>query len=81
MMIMMPFTFISSAFAPLETMPCWMQAPATLNPVTHATDALRASVLGTATMGDTVTAIIAALLLWAAVAVGPDILRRQRAGG
>src|SRR5215216_4402207 len=45
MMIMMPFMFVSGAFAPLESMPGWMRALATVNPVAHATDALRASVL------------------------------------
>ena len=39
MMVMMPFMFVSSAFAPLDTMPGWMQAIATANPVNHATDA------------------------------------------
>ena len=41
MMMMMPFMFLSSAFAPLETMPGWMQTMAAVNPVAHATDALR----------------------------------------
>ena len=63
MMIMMPFMFISPAFAPLETMPGWMRAMAALNPVTHATDALRGQVLGHAAFGDTVLAIGAAAAL------------------
>ena len=46
MMVMMPFMFVSSAFAPLDTMPGWMQAVANANPVNHATDALRGAVLG-----------------------------------
>src|SRR5215207_9439777 len=53
MMIMMPFMFVSGAFAPLETMPAWMRTVAAFNPVAHATDALRGSVLGTASVGDT----------------------------
>ena len=57
MMLMMPLMFMSSAFAPLETMPRWMQAAATLNPVAHATDALRGSVLGTATLDETAAAL------------------------
>ena len=48
MMIMMPFMFVSGAFAPLATMPAWMRTMAAFNPVAHATDALRANVLGTA---------------------------------
>ena len=49
MMVMMPFMFVSSAFAPLDTMPGWMRTIAAANPVAHATDALRGNVLGTAT--------------------------------
>ena len=37
MMIMMPFMFVSSAFAPLDTMPSWMHTMAAFNPVAHAT--------------------------------------------
>ena len=47
MMVMMPFMFISSAFAPLETMPGWLQTLAEVNPVTHTADAARSYVLGT----------------------------------
>lgn len=49
--MMMPFMFVSSAVAPLETMPGWMQAVATLNPVVHTTETLRGHVLGTAAVG------------------------------
>jgi ABC-2 type transport system permease protein len=63
MMIMMPFMFVSPAFAPLDTMPTWMRAAAALNPVAHATDALRGHVLGTATIGDTAIAVAAATAL------------------
>jgi ABC-2 type transport system permease protein len=71
MMVMMPFMFISPAFAPLDTMPGWMQAIATANPVTHATEALRGHVLGTATAGDTAIALAAAVAMGVAVAVPP----------
>jgi ABC-2 type transport system permease protein len=67
MMVMMPFMFISGAFAPLDTMPGWMQALAALNPVAHAADALRGNVLGTARLGDTLAALAAAAALWVAV--------------
>jgi ABC-2 type transport system permease protein len=80
MMLMMPFMFVSSAFAPLDTMPGWMQAVATLNPVSHATDALRGSVFGTLTVGDTVTALLAAAALWVAVTVVPSFTARRRSG-
>jgi ABC-2 type transport system permease protein len=77
MMVMMPFMFISSAFAPLDTMPGWMRAIATLNPVAHAADALRGSVLGTATLGDTIVALAAAAALWLAVSIRPAGVRRR----
>lgn len=75
MMIMMPFMFISSAFAPLETMPNWMRAIAAYNPVAQATDALRGHVLGTATATDTVKALGAALALGVLVAIVPQSRR------
>jgi ABC-2 type transport system permease protein len=77
MMVMMPLMFVSPAFAPLETMPGWMQAAATVNPVAHATDALRGHVLGTATLGDTATALAAAFALWSVVTFLPVVARRR----
>jgi len=78
MMVMMPLMFVSSAFAPLDTMPEWMRTIAAANPVAHATDALRGCVLGTATIGDIVAAIAAATTMWAIVTVIPDPGRRKR---
>ncbi|NMN96491.1 ABC transporter permease [Antrihabitans stalactiti] len=78
MMVMMPFMFVSGAFAPLDTMPRWMQAFAALNPVAHATDALRGHVLGTATVGDSVTALLAAIALWIAVMAVPSVAQFRR---
>ena len=43
-----PLTFASSAFAPLETMPGWLQAFARATPVTPTVDAVRGLVNGTA---------------------------------
>jgi ABC-2 type transport system permease protein len=71
MMVMMPLMFVSSAFAPLDTMPGWMRALANVNPVSHATDALRGAVLGTATVGDIVSALVAATALWVVVIAAP----------
>jgi len=81
MMVMMPFMFVSSAFAPLDTMPGWMRALAALNPVAHAADALRGNVLGTASVADTLAAVTAAVALWILVTVIPDPSRRRRAAG
>lgn len=78
MMVMMPLMFVSSAFAPIETMPGWMQAMATVNPVAHATDALRGHVLATATAADTATALVAAIGLWSAVTGIPVLTRLVR---
>ena len=76
MMIMMPFMFVSGAFAPLATMPAWMRTMAAFNPVAHATDALRANVLGTATARETAMALAAAAALWALVTLMPTERRR-----
>ncbi|HEX6659610.1 MAG TPA: ABC transporter permease [Ilumatobacter sp.] len=71
MMVMMPFMFVSSAFAPLDTMPTGMQVIATANPVNHAIDALRGAVLGTTTTRDVGAALLAATAMWAIVAALP----------
>jgi ABC-2 type transport system permease protein len=77
MMVMMPFMFVSSAFAPLDTMPAWMRTLAALNPVAHAADALRGNVLGTATIGDTAIALAAAIALWVLVTIMPSGSRHR----
>jgi ABC-2 type transport system permease protein len=69
MMLMMPFMFVSSAFAPLETMPGWLEAAATLNPVTHTIDAARSLALGDVDAGAVAAAVLTALAL-ALVAAG-----------
>jgi ABC transporter DrrB family efflux protein len=45
-LIILPLTFVSSAFVPVETMPGWLQAFAELNPVTAVIDATRGLMLG-----------------------------------
>jgi ABC-2 type transport system permease protein len=72
MMVMMPLMFVSSAFAPLDTMPGWMRAIASGNPVSHAIDALRAAVLGTTTTGDVAAALLAATAMWAIAVALPS---------
>jgi ABC-2 type transport system permease protein len=61
-------------------MPRWMEALAALNPVAHAADALRGSVLGTGRPGDTLIALAAAAMLWCAVVVRPRPRRRAGSG-
>ena len=41
MMIMFPLTFLSNAFVPTETMPSWLEAFVTVNPVSHVVSAAR----------------------------------------
>jgi ABC transporter DrrB family efflux protein len=41
-----PLTFVSSAFVPVSTMPGWLQAFASHQPVTYVIDAMRAMALG-----------------------------------
>ena len=41
-----PFTFLSSAFVPIDTMPGWLQAFANNQPVTYVVDTMRALALG-----------------------------------
>ncbi len=45
-MIILPLTFASSAFAPVDTMPGWLQAFVKANPVTSVIDAARGLMLG-----------------------------------
>jgi ABC-2 type transport system permease protein len=45
-LLQFPLLFLSSAFIPLETLPGWIRAFATVNPVTYAVDAARAIMLG-----------------------------------
>ncbi|MBI4525741.1 MAG: ABC transporter permease [Deltaproteobacteria bacterium] len=41
----LPFTFLSSAFVPLDALPGWMQLVARVNPMTYAIDGMRSLVL------------------------------------
>ncbi|HEY6748090.1 MAG TPA: ABC transporter permease [Mycobacteriales bacterium] len=55
--IMIPLSFASSTFVPIETMPGWLQAFAKVNPVTSAVDAIRALALGGPTAGPVTRAL------------------------
>ena len=41
----LPLTFLSSAFVPLDSMPAWMRTLAWVNPVTYAVDGMRSLIL------------------------------------
>ncbi|ADJ14529.1 ABC transporter permease [Halalkalicoccus jeotgali] len=45
-LLQFPLLFVSSAFLPVEVLPGWVQAVATVNPITYGVDAVRALVLG-----------------------------------
>ena len=59
--VIFPLAFASSAFVPIETMPSWLEAFASVSPVTLAVDAARALSLG----GD-VAGPLLGFLAWAA---------------
>jgi oleandomycin transport system permease protein len=52
-----PLTFGSSMFAAADTMPGWLQAWVTINPVTHLTDAVRGLLSGGAAAQDALIAL------------------------
>jgi ABC-2 type transport system permease protein len=59
-----PLTFASNIFVDPQTMPSWLQTIVNLNPVTHATTAVRGFVYGTVTTGQ-----IVSVLLWCALLI------------
>lgn len=63
-----PLTFASSAFAPVATMPGWLQAFAKATPVTPTVDAVRALVNGGPTARPLLTSIVWLVVLTAAFA-------------
>lgn len=69
-----PLTFVSNVFVPVETMPGWLQAFVTVNPVTLLSDASRGllvggpvagPVLGSLLWAGVIVAVFAPLSLWA----------------
>jgi ABC transporter DrrB family efflux protein len=57
--VLFPLTFASNAFAPTRTMPGWLQAWVSINPVSRMADALRGLLVGGPVAGNAV-----ATLLW-----------------
>lgn len=85
-MLVFPFTFVSSAFVPVESMPGWMQSFAQNQPLTHLVNAIRAF-----TLDDRAGALLAhpagyyagRTLLWMALMVAvfaPLAARRYQRG-
>jgi len=65
---MFPLMFASSAFVPVDGLPGWIGAVATLNPITYAVDASRALALGHPTWGGAAAAVAISLVVAAVAA-------------
>ncbi|HEU5150704.1 MAG TPA: ABC transporter permease [Iamia sp.] len=66
-MIVFPFSFVSSAYVPVDSMPGWMQAFADHQPITAMTNAVRSLMQGgpeAVGIGHTTTYWVVASLLW-----------------
>ncbi|NIO07093.1 MAG: ABC transporter permease [Deltaproteobacteria bacterium] len=76
----LPLTFLSSAFVPLESMPAWMSTVAWVNPVTYAVDGMRSLILG-GWDGPSLLRIVVVLLVFDAAmfVLGNRVLKRHLA--
>ena len=85
-LLVFPFTFISSAFVPVETMPGWMQVIAEHQPVTYMVNAVRTLTQGRAAevlLGHPASYWVSRSLLWSVVLVAifaPMAVARYRKG-
>src|SRR6266545_3575717 len=84
-LMLIPFTFVSSAFVPVKSMPGALQAVASHQPVTYMVDAVRSLALGAkgAPLGHTSSYFVLRALLWSAALVvvfGTIAVNRYRKG-
>jgi len=85
-LLVFPFTFVSSAFVPVETMPEWMQPIAEHQPITAMCNAVRSLTLGDprlAGLSGSTTRYIVESLIWCVVliaAFAPIAVARYRKG-
>jgi len=85
-LIVFPFTFVSSAYVPIATMPGWMQGFARNQPLTSMVDAVRSLVLGSpraAGLTGTTAHYVTSSIVWSAVLVAvflPIAVARHRRG-
>jgi ABC transporter DrrB family efflux protein len=85
-LLLVPFTFVSSAFVPVSSMPSGLRAVAAHQPVTYMVDAVRTLVLGahsSAALGHTSGYYIVRALVWSSVIVfvfGSVAVYRYRKG-
>lgn len=83
-LLVFPFTFVSSAYIPVASMPGWMQAFASHQPITYMVDAVRALSQGhaaEAVIGHSTGYLVSGSLLWAlgfVVVFGPLAALRYR---
>jgi ABC transporter DrrB family efflux protein len=71
-LMIIPFTFVSSAFVPVESMPGWLQAIGNNQPITFMVDSVRALTLGPAAsgvLGHDAGHFVVRALLWAGALV------------
>jgi ABC transporter DrrB family efflux protein len=71
-LLVFPFTFISSAYVPVRSMPGWLQAFASHQPITYMVDAVRALTQGPAAealIGHSAGYLVIRALLWSAALV------------
>jgi oleandomycin transport system permease protein len=71
-MLILPLTFMSSTFAPVASMPGWLQAFVKVNPITFVVDATRGLMLG-GTVGEPLTkaaiSLVAIVVVFAPLAI------------
>jgi ABC-2 type transport system permease protein len=83
-LLVFPFTFVSSAYVPVHTMPGWMQAVAENQPITMMVNAVRSLALGDpalAGLPESTTHYVVASLLWSVALVAvfaPLAVRRYQ---
>ena len=76
---LMPLTFASNIFVQLSTMPAWLQAVVSRNPVTHLANASRGLMHGTPVGGDVLWVLGASMVITAIAApVAMRMYRRER---
>jgi len=76
-LILMPLTFATGIFVPVDTLPSWLEGFTKVNPMTHLVDALRGLMLG----GDGVGADVLWTLGWMAALVAVFVPLALRAYG
>ncbi len=75
----LPLMFASNALYPIKMMPAWLQAIASVNPISYAVDAVRQSLLMGASMSISALLLdIGALTLFAALFTGVGVLVADR---